>query len=317
MACSPIAQRLASPPLQLFVWLVGAAFSLAGALTIAELGAALPRAGGMFVYLSEAYGPLWGFLYGWAECTVILGAGNAAVAVLFAAYLGHFVPLGPLGIRLCAVGCIGGLTLLNVLGVREGVFAQNLMTLAKMGLCAALAAVAVGSRVGAWSHLAPTRAGVAAGAGMVSSSAFAAALLQPLWSFDGWVYAGCVGSEIKRPGRNLPLATIGSVLIVTALYLALNAAYLFVLGTGGVARSSLVAADTAAAVLGSAGAGLASLLVMLAVLGSLNGGVITGPRVLYAMAREGLFFRVAERVHPRFATPAVALLVLGVWSAAL
>src|SRR5262249_13770941 len=200
----PIAQLLASPPLQLFVWLVAAAFSLAGALTIAELGAALPRAGGMFVYLSEAYGPLWGFLYGWAECTVILGAGNAAVAVLFAAYLGHFVPLGPLGIKLCAIGCIGGLTLLNVLGVREGVFAQNLMTLAKMGLCAALAAVAFGSRVGAWSHLAPTRAGVAAGAGMVSSSAFAAALLQPLWSFDGWVYAGCVGSEIKRPGRHLP-----------------------------------------------------------------------------------------------------------------
>src|SRR5262249_28399055 len=154
-----------------------------------------------YVYLAEAYGPIWGFLYGWAECIVILGAGNAAVAVLLAQYVGHFFALGRFGNQLVGAGTILALTVLNLVGLRAGVCTQNLVPLAKMTLIAALAAVAL---------LAPA-SGAPAPAVHVTPVLFGAALLQPLWSFDGWVYASCVGSEMIRPGRNLPLATIGSV----------------------------------------------------------------------------------------------------------
>jgi APA family basic amino acid/polyamine antiporter len=312
VAATPVAQALGFVPLQLLVWVVAAAVSLLGALTIAELAAALPRAGGMFVYLREAYGPLWGYLYGWAECAVILPAGNAAVAVLFAAYLGRFVPLSPRGESWVAVACIAGLTLINVIGVKAGVRTQNAMTVLKMILLAALAVLCFSGR-GNLAHLAagPPRLG-----GPVLL-AFGAALLQPLWAFDGWVYASCLGGELIRPERALPFATIGAVAIVAALYLAVNASFLYILGPDAAARSQLIAADAAQAVLGRAGAGFASGLVMLAVLGSLAGGVISGPRVLYAMAKDGLFWRAAGRVHPRFGTPAVAILLLGIWSAVL
>ena len=309
MAARPVAQHVPSMALGLLVWVVAGLFSLAGALTLAELGAALPEAGGLYVYLAEAYGPIWGFFYGWAECIVILGAGNAAVAVLLAAYVGHFFALGELGIKLVGAGCILALKTLNVVGLRAGVWTQNLVTLAKMSLIAALAAVAL---------LAPAPAGAASPSLVhITPVLFGAALIQPLWAFDGWVYASCVGSEVMRPGRTLPLATISSVLIVSVLYLALNAGFLNVLGVAGAAGAELPAAAAAKAALGARGADVTALLVALSVLGSLNGGVITAPRVLYAMGKDGHLFQAVARVHPRFATPFVALILLGIVSAAL
>jgi APA family basic amino acid/polyamine antiporter len=306
LTASDVARVFPHPLIQLAAWAVAALFSLAGALTIAELSAALPEAGGLSVYLDRAFGPFWGFFYGWALFVVIQTASIAAVAVAFASYSGHFVPLSPRAAEGVAICAIGALTLVNVLGVREGVVTQNVMTFAKIAVIAGLIVLAFAGRGGSWSRLAAP-----AGPSTAGLAAMVAALVGPLFAFDGWITISYMGGEVKRPARNLPLAALASVGIVAAVYLALNAAYLFVLGSSGVARSDLVAADTARVLLGSRGADLAAGMVALATLGGLNGNVLGGARVLYAMAHAGVFWRPAAQVHPRFGTPAMALAIQG------
>ena len=309
LTASDVARALPDPLLQLGMWVVAALFSLAGALTIAELGASFPQAGGLCVYLREAFGPLWGFLYGWALLVVIQTASIAAVAVAFATYWGHFLPLSPLGAELVAVAAIAALTGVNVLGVREGVWTQNVVTFAKLAVIAGLIVLAFAGSAGSPSNLfSPMR--------RVSLAGLGPALIGPLFAFDGWITTSYIGGEVKWPGRNLPLAALLSIAIVTVLYLALNAAYLFVLGSDQVAASSLVTADTARALLGPRGADLAAAMVVIATLGGINGNILGGARVLYAMADAGLFLRAAGRVHPRFGTPAAALIVQGLVSIA-
>jgi len=309
LTASDVARAVPDPLLQLATWVVAGLFSLAGALTIAELGAALPRAGGLCVYLREAFGPFSGFLYGWALLVVIQTAAIAAVAVAFASYCGHFLPLSPLLTQLLAVASIALLTAVNVAGVREGVWTQNVVTFAKLALIVALVALAFGGNTASAANLRGPLAGV-------TLAGFGAALIGPLFAFDGWITLSYMGGEVKEPQRNLPLAALLSVTVVAALYLALNAAYLLVLGPARVAASPLVAAETGRALLGERGADLAAAMVVLATFGGVNGNVLGGARVLYAMAEAGLFWPAAARVHPRFGTPAVALAVQGVISAA-
>lgn len=309
LTASEVARAVPDPLLQLATWVVAGLFSLAGALTIAELGAALPRAGGLCVYLREAFGPFSGFLYGWALLVVIQTAAIAAVAVAFASYCGHFLPLSPLLTQLLAVASIALLTAVNVAGVREGVWTQNVVTFAKLALIVALVALAFGGNAASAAHLRGPLAGV-------TLAGFGAALIGPLFAFDGWITLSYMGGEVKDPQRNLPRAALLSVAVVAALYLALNAAYLLVLGPAKVAASPLVAAETGRALLGERGADLAAAMVVLATFGGVNGNVLGGARVLYAMAEAGLFWPAAARVHPRFGTPAVALAVQGVISAA-
>jgi APA family basic amino acid/polyamine antiporter len=313
LTAGDVARALPHPALQLATWVVAAAFSLAGALTIAELGAAMPRAGGLYVYLREAFGAPLGFLYGWALFVVIQTAAIAAVAVAFAAYVGHFVPLSPTGERLVATAGIAALTGLNVLGVREGVVTQNVVTLAKLAVMIGLVALAFGSGHGAASNLVTLPAGARAG-GLI---AFGAALIGPLFAFDGWITTSYMGSELCEPERNVARTAIASVAIVTVLYFALNTAYLYVLGSEKVAAGTLVATDTAEALLGRRGADLAAGLVVIALVGALNGNILAGARVYYAMAQEGLFVRAAARIAPRFGTPAVALVAQALVSIAL
>jgi APA family basic amino acid/polyamine antiporter len=309
LTASDVARALPHPLLQLGVWGVAALFSLMGALTIAELGAALPRAGGLCVYLREAFGPFWGFFYGWALLVVIQTAAIAAVAVAFASYCGHFLPLSPRGAELVAVAAIATLTAVNVWGVREGVWTQNVVTFAKLLVIAGVVVLAFVGGAGSPSNLAgPARPATVAALG--------AALIGPLFAFDGWITTSYIGGEVKRPERNLPLAALLSIVLVTVVYLALNGAYLFVLGSDEVAASELVAADTARALLGARGADLAAVMVVIATLGGLNGNILGGARVLYAMAEAGLFWAAAGRVHPRFGTPAAALMVQGLVSVA-
>jgi APA family basic amino acid/polyamine antiporter len=309
LTASEVARAVPDPLLQLATWVVAGLFSLAGALTIAELGAALPRAGGLCVYLREAFGPFSGFLYGWALLVVIQTAAIAAVAVAFASYCDHFLPLSPLLTQLLAVASIALLTAVNVAGVREGVWTQNVVTFAKLALIVALVALAFGGNAASAAHLRGPLAGV-------TLAGFGAALIGPLFAFDGWITLSYMGGEVKEPQRNLPRAALLSVALVAALYLALNAAYLLVLGPAKVAASPLVAAETGRALLGERGADLAAAMVVLATFGGVNGNVLGGARVLYAMAEAGLFWPAAARVHPRFGTPAVALAVQGVISAA-
>jgi len=311
LTASEVARAFPHPAMQLGAWVVAGLFSLAGALTIAELGAGFPEAGGLYVYLWHGFGPFWGFLYGWSLFAVIQTASIAAVAVGFASYFGHFVPLSPDGARLLAAFAIAGLTAINVLGVREGVITQNVVTFAKMALVLGFVVFAFTLRAGSWEHLTAPVAMRSPGL-----SALGLGLVGPLFAFDGWITLSYMGGEVKSPARNLPLAALASVAVVGALYLALNAAYLVVLGSPGVAGSSLVAADTARALLGPRGADLTAGMVALAMLGGLNGNILGGARVLYAMALAGLFWRPAAQVHPRFRTPALALVAQAVVSVA-
>jgi APA family basic amino acid/polyamine antiporter len=316
LTASEVARAVAHPALQLGAWVVAAIFSLFGALTIAELGASLPHAGGLYVYLREAFGAPWGFFYGWALFVVIQTAAIAAVGVVFATYCGQFVALSPLAAQLVAVVVIALLTALNVLGVRQGVVTQNVVTVTKLAVMLGLIALAfLRGPAGALGNL--THAPPATGPMPAGLAALGGALIGPLFAFDGWITTSYIGGEVKRPERNVPLCALASVAIVTALYLGINAAYLYTLGPAAVAHSPLVAADTAQAIIGPRGADLAAAMVIVATLGALNGNILGGARVFYAMAQEGLFPRSVARIHPRLGTPAVALAAQGAVSIAL
>ncbi len=293
-------QLQASGPI-LLAWGVGALVSLCGALCMAELGAAMPRSGGMYVYLSRAFHPGLGFLYGWSAFLLINTASIAAIAVGFATYLEFFVPLGPWGIKLVAVASVVGLTGLNILGLKVGAITQNILTTLKIGALVAIVAVALGAgRAAAFDPVWP-----AEGAGLLGAAG--PALVAVLWAYDGWVESTYVGSEIRNPGRNIPLSIILSILLVATLYLAVNAAYLALLGPLRAGQSLLVASEAMQVALGAAGAGFVAAAILVSTLGANNGIVFTSARIPYAMAEEGLFFRWATWLHPRFRTPVAAL----------
>jgi APA family basic amino acid/polyamine antiporter len=312
MTAGEVARLLPHPLWQLTAWVVAALFSLAGALTMAELGTRMPQAGGLYVYLSEAFGPAWGFFYGWALFVVIQTAAIAAVAVAFASYVGHFVTMSGIAPQLLAAVTIGAITALNVLGVREGVLTQNVFTSVKLVLTVGLIVLAFTFSSGTTANLVSAPAGSAGW----HIGAFGAALICPLFAFDGWITTSYIGGELRSPTRTLPWAAALSVAIVAVVYLGLNGAYLHVLGPS-LASSRLVAADTARAVLGTRGANIAAALVVISAVGALNGMVLSGARISYAMADAGLFWRPAARIHPRFGTPAMALYAQGAVAIAL
>ncbi|OLB51501.1 MAG: hypothetical protein AUI08_02930 [Gemmatimonadetes bacterium 13_2_20CM_2_65_7] len=296
------------------VWVLGGLVSLLGALSIAELSAAYPEAGGQLPYLRAAYGPLWGFLYGWANFLVINPAAIAAIAVGFASYLGFFVPLSARAIQAVAIASICGLTLLNCLAVRLGATTQNVLTFLKM---IALAVLILGAFVlpgGNGANFRPLWPSVPL---RQVIGPFGLAMMSVLWAYDGWIETTFVGSEIKNPGRNLPRAIILSTFIVIAFYVSVSVAFSYVLTPLRMGASSLVASDAAQVTMGAAGAAIVAGAIMLSTLGANNGIILTAARIPYAMARQGLFFRSQGWVHPRFATPTVALLTQGVISIGL
>jgi APA family basic amino acid/polyamine antiporter len=309
-----VAQQVPSSALNLGVWLLGGVLGLFGALTLAELSAAMPSTGGLFVYLRESYSPLWGFLYGWSLFLIIQTGTIAALAVAFATYLGHFYALGSWGTKLVAIASILVLTALNCRGVKLGVWTQNLFTLAKLALVGVVIGWGLLSENSRAENLMPIWPSQWSGE---SLKLFGLAMLGALWAYDGWVDVTLVAGEVKEPGKNLPRSLLLSMFIIVAIYLAANLAYISVLSVGGMAGRPLVAADLALAVIGPVGAGLIAFLVMFSCLGANNGFVLTAPRVYYAMARERLFFRAVANIHPRYRTPYEALVWQGVWASAL
>jgi APA family basic amino acid/polyamine antiporter len=311
---SAIALQLQASVPAILVWIVGGCVSLLGALSIAELGAAMPEAGGQYVYLTRAWGPVWGYLYGWAGGIVINPASIAAIAVGFATYLGFFVPLTDAGIKAVAVLSIVGLTVLNCLGVQLGVLTQNILTLIKMALVALLILIGFVLPGGSPANFSP----VWPNASLTSLIApFGVAMVAALWAYDGWIEITYLGGEVKDPGRTLPRAIVLSTLIAMALYCLVTASFAYVLSPPKMAASSLVASDAAQVTLGRAGAGFVALAAMIATLGSNNGQVLAGARIPYAMARDGVLPRWLGGVHPRFLTPARSLVVQGVVAIAL
>ncbi len=310
---SMVALQLRASGLVLAVWIVGGVVSLLGALCMAELGAAFPRAGGLFVYLREAYGPVWGFLYGWAVAVLVNPASIAAIGAIFAAYLSFFVPLGAMAQKLVAVGSIVALTLLNCAGVRAGATTQNVLTTLKVAALAGLIVAAFALPGGGGDQLAPWLPASFDGLwGPVGI-----AMVAVLFAYDGWIEITYVGGEVENPGRVLPQSIVYSLVVVIAVYTLVNLAFLYVLAPAGMAGTALVASDAATVVLGSAGAAFVAAAIVIATLGANNGIVLTSARIPYAMAREGAFFAWAGRVHPSLGTPVPALLAQGAVAAAM
>ena len=303
------------------VWVVGGALSLAGALTYAELAAAMPGAGGEYVYLTEAWGPVWGFLYSWTQMWVAKSGSIATLATAFFEYTAHFVPqfekvwvtAGPFPIKygqVFALVLILALGLVNYFGVRFGGAVQVAMTAVKVGLIAFVILAGI-----FYTH--PVASGAAPLAAPPLATGFVAALVAALWAYDGWNNVGMVASEVKNPRRNLPLALILGTSLVIAIYMMANWAYFRVLSPAEVGAHKLVAAEMMQRIQGPAGASAVSIAAMISIFAALNGSILTGARVPYAAARDGLFFKAAARVHPVFRTPGVSILMMSAWSALL
>ena len=321
-------QRVGSVPMVFVVWIVGGLLSLAGALSYAELAAALPEAGGEYVYLREAYGPLWGFLYSWTQMWVAKSGSIATLATGFFLYLANFfpsldtvfyslpLPLGPQGGPLelrygqvFAIVLILALAWLNYYGVKLGGEVQTAVTALKVLLIALviLAGLALGQP-----H-APAAAVVAP----LTFAGFIAALVAALWAYDGWNNVSMVASEVRSPQRNLPRSLIGGTLAVIVIYLLANSAYFRILPPAEVAASSRVAAEMMGRIFHGLGANGVSVAAMISIFAALNGSILSGSRVPYAAAREGYFFRAVGRVHPQHRTPGVSILALSLWACLL
>jgi APA family basic amino acid/polyamine antiporter len=310
---SEIARYLATPGAIMLAWIVCGLLTLSGALVCAELASAFPQTGGVYVFLREAYSPLLAFLWGWAMFWTMHSGIVAAIAVVFARYAAYFVPVGERGIRAIAVALVLALSALNYTGVRAGGRVQTALTIVKV------AAIAVVVIVGF--ALAPEGSTLANGGGVAASaptpSTFLLALVAGLFAYGGWHMVTYTAGETIMPARTIPVALVAGVGVVTASYLALNLAYLAVLPLDAVRSSTRVAADAADAVVGHGGSSVLATLVLVSSLGSLTGIVLTGPRVYYSMACDGLAFRWLAHIHPVHRTPSRAIAAQAVWSCIL
>lgn len=310
-----VARALPNGAMIFAVWAIGGFLALAGALTYAELGAMLPDAGGPYVYIRRAFGPLPAFLYGWMVLLSIASGAIAAVSMGFAGYLGRFVDLAPVGGAIgVAAATITVLTITNVLGIKPGVALQNVLTGAKI---LALAALIVAGLV-AWNAMgfAPLVADPPSPRESLPSG-LAAAFVAVLFTIGGWQQMNMLAGEIRDPERTIPRALLTGILIVIAIYLGANAVYLRALGRDGLAASPAVAADAASRMVGPFGATFITVAAMISILGFVNVAILTNSRLPYALARDGVFFRTVGRIHPRFGTPHVAILLCGAWSLVL
>jgi APA family basic amino acid/polyamine antiporter len=306
-----IADRLPGPLPLMSVWIAGGLFALCGALTLAELSGAFPQTGGMYVFIREAWGRLPAFLFGWAELSLIRAASLGAISTTFSEYLlrvlGYDPSVAPYSdwVHYVAALAIVLTATFNYVGVSWSALVSNLTTLAKYGglLFIILLAFAVGlPQTGG--HYTP-----AVPDGSFHVAAFGLALVSVLWAFDGWADLSFVSGEVKDPRRNLPRAILIGTSAVIAIYLLANLAYLAVLPVEEIRRSKLVAADVAQRLVGAPGVVFVAITVMLSTFGTLNATLLTAPRVFFAMARDGLFFRQVAEVHPRFGTPFVSIML--------
>jgi basic amino acid/polyamine antiporter, APA family len=302
-------------PLPLFaVWVTGGIVALCGALTLAEVAAAFPDTGGIFVFIRKSWGRLPAFLFGWAELAIIRAAAVGAIATTFAEYLLRVLGFDPAvapydgWVHYVAAAAIAAIAALNYVGVRWGSLIQNVTTAAKyFGLLfIVIAAIVIGiPKTGG--HFTPV-----APAGSFSIAPFGLALVSVLWAYDGWADLAFISGEVKDPERNLPRALIWGTLAVIGIYLLANVAYLGVMPVDEIRHSKLVAADVALRLIGPAGVTFVALTVMLSTLGTLNGSILSNPRIFFAMAADGLLFRKIAAVHPRFETPYVAIALTAV-----
>jgi amino acid transporter len=298
-----VAAQLHDPGPVILCWILGGLIAVFGALTIAELAGAMPRSGGIFAYLLESFGPLPAFMFGWTELAVVRASALGATATIFAEYLGYFVPMTPAQVRYVAAGAIIVIGLINYIGVQRAAAVMTFATVAKYVAAMALGALAFTASSGGASHFTP-----AWGSGL-HLSLLATALISVMWTYDGWADLSFMGGEVKDPQRTLPLALILGTLCVMLVYLVLNIGFMYLLPLPQMAQSKLIAATAAEHIplFGGLGASMIAAVVMVSTFSGLNGSMMTGPRIFFAMADRGLFFRGVARVSPRFQSPSVAI----------
>jgi amino acid transporter len=312
-----IAARVPEPMWMLGVWVLGGLIVLCGALAFAELAASMPETGGMYVYLREGWGRPHAFLYGWAQLVLIRAAALGGISSVFGEYFlrvfGIDTAAYPSAADYLAAGAIVFAALTNIAGVQFGALLAGLSTITKFGalMLLVLASLTLGGGAGAsWSHLAPTGAGLDAGL-------FGLSLISVMWAYDGFADLTFASGEVKDPQRNLPRAIIIGTLLIIAIYLSANLAYLYVNPIDKLKASPLVAADTLGALFGQAGVSFIAVVVMISTFGSLMGSMLASPRIFFAMADDRLFFRQIAAVHPTFRTPWVAISLASVLGVAM
>ncbi len=335
MTTGDMAQHIPSAGLLLLAWVVGGLLALFGALSFAELGAAMPQAGGQYIYLREAYSPLWGYLFGWMLFFVAMGGSIATLGAAFARYVGYFLPalgtdnhlyqteLNLFGAthtytlsvgHFVAVAAILVLSFFNYIGVVFGKWIQNIITAIKIGtlLLFIILGLTIGKTASIDFHLNPT--GLSFGKLI---SGFGIALIAVFWAYDGWHNLNYVTGEIKNPSRNLPLAVVLGTFLVILLYVLMNYVYLLAMPAADMAGVERIAERTGNILFGENAATWISAAVLISVFGALNGAIFVAPRVYYAMAKDGLFFKKVAQIHPRFRTPAFAIIIQAVWASLL
>jgi len=300
-----VAAQLEAPGAFILVWVLGGVFALFGALTYAELAAALPRSGGVFAFIHEAFGPLPAFLFGWSELVVIRASALGAISTLFAEYLQYFLGYSDTTVHYIAAGAIIAVGLFNYLGVKYAAMVMNATTAAKYGALVLLGLLAFIAGQGEFGHF--TTAAPAGGG--ATFSLLVAALIPVMWTYDGWADLSFMGGEVKDPARNLPRALIIGTGLIGLVYLLMNFAYLYLLPIEVMGASPRI--TTAAAeripLLGHRGEAVVAAMVMVSAFGGLLGSMMTGPRIFFAMADRGLFFKAIARVSPTRQSPSVAI----------
>jgi basic amino acid/polyamine antiporter, APA family len=325
---SEVARAAGSARLSLAAWIVGGLVALCGALCLSELGAAIPRAGGIYAYLARGLGPAWGFLYGWTSSTIVETAACAAVAAGFLRLVSFLVPAasaplfsvhipGPFqgkayefaftAAQPLAAGLIVLVTAINYFSVRSGGRLQLLTTLLKVGAVAALIGLGFVSQRANFGSLLPSSTSSAPS----NAGAFLAALVPVMWAYSGWHLLGPVGEEVENPGKNIPRALVYGMVALLVLYILANWVYFRVLGFANVAQSPHIASDVTEKLMGPRGAKWLTIGMMISALGCLHANILTAARIPFAMARDGLFFKFAERLHPTFRSPSGGLLFVG------
>jgi APA family basic amino acid/polyamine antiporter len=310
-----IAARVPDPVWMLGVWVLGGVIVLCGALAFAELSASMPETGGMYVYLREGWGRPAGFLYGWAQLVLIRAAALGGISSVFGEYflrvIGIDPAMHPAWADYLAAGAIIIASITNIIGVQLGALFAGISTVAKFGALAllVLASFAMGGSVGgSFANFASTGAPIDAGV-------FGLALISVMWAYDGFADLTFASGEVKDPQRNLPRAIIIGTVMIIAIYLTANAAYLYINPIGILAKSRLISADTMGALFGQIGVSFVSVIVMISTFGSLMGSMLASPRIFFAMADDKLLFEPIARVHPKWKTPHIAIslaCVLGV-----
>ncbi len=309
-----IAAQLNSLAAVLLVWVVGGILTVFGALSLGELGSIYPGAGGLCTYLRHAYGPLPAFLYAWGLLFMIHSGCIAALAVAFGLFVGQIQPLSTVEEKILSVMCILVLTTVSCIGIRSGKFVQNVIAVAKIGGLAGIILLlwVKGSRPIHFFEVAANTSGRA-----FSLAGFGTALVAVLFAYEAWHVISFVAGEMKRPKLDLPRGLFYGSAIVMLVYVAANIGYYHVLSPTEIRGSNAVAALAVGKLLGPIARSSISLLILVSILGSMNGLILTGPRVYYAMARDGVFPRAFGRINHRYRTPMLALVVQGAWAAVL